>query len=196
MIGWIVTCFLFMLLPGPDMALVTSWVLRRGPGAGLLAVLGINLSFLIYAILCLLGVAALIYRRPDVLDALRLLGGAYLIYLAVAAARESSSVLSEGEASGRSPLASGFVSNLLNPKQIIFLVAVLPAFLPGDPASLEILWLLLALVVVSWVFWLAWIYGLSGIASRLSERVLRRIGLLVALGLFILGVVLMASALS
>lgn len=184
-----------MLIPGPDMALVTSWVLRRGAKEAWLAVAGIVLSFLFYSLLCLFGVSALLYAEPQLIILLRLIGGLYLIYLAFAALRTRKPSLGSSEAPGiASPFTSGFLSNLLNPKQMIFLLTVLPAFASHDPSFPELLLLLSVLLVVSLLFWMAWIFLFSRLAARFAEAGLW-LSRLTALCLALLGVLLIISTL-
>lgn len=192
MLAWLSTCLLFMLLPGPDMALVSSWALRSGSRAAWLSVLGINLSFLIYAALCLSGLAALLYSAPMAIWALKLAGGAYLVFLSFSSLA-SAPALTAGRVSA-SPFTSGFFSNLLNPKQMIFLLAVLPAFLPATSDWLDLLYLLASLLAVGLLFWLVWIFGLSRFSAFAPQTFLASFRFLLAAALFCLGAWLLFSA--
>src|ERR1700752_2885404 len=71
------------LVPGADMAYVTAAAARRGVTAGIAASLGVAAGALGHTILAVVGISALIASSPLLFDAVKWLGGAYLVYLAV-----------------------------------------------------------------------------------------------------------------
>jgi threonine/homoserine/homoserine lactone efflux protein len=107
---------------------------------------------------------------------LRWLGAAYLLHLAVQAFRDRSVPTEEGDGADRStrlPRAfwQGAVTNLLNPKVILFNVAFLPQFV--DPSLGHVpgqLLLLGGTIVVMGFLWDASVGLLSGRLSQLLRR--------------------------
>ena len=127
------------------MLLVLSQALRGGTARGIGAALGILAANVVWFALSALGVGAAILAAGDLFTAIRWLGAAYLIYLAVRSAWGAFQPVapeSAGTAAGRAgrrlrrDVLRGFVLQMTNPKALLFFVAILPQFIqPYD--SLE-----------------------------------------------------------
>ena len=120
--------------PGPDMLFITAQTLSAGAGAGLRATAGVCLGYMLHSVLVALGVAAVIAASPLLLEALRWLGAAYLLYLASQLIR---SALRAGRPSlvtarGGNVLRRGFLTAFLNPKGMMIYFAILPQFMQHD----------------------------------------------------------------
>ncbi len=127
-----------LLLPGPDMLLIASSSLSYGRKVGVFASLGNATSGIILTLLAALGVSALIAMSPVALQILHLLGGAYLLKMGFDCMRANAAQAPELE--GCQTMASTFyqralVSNLLNPKALVFFVMFLPQFVSGNIAA-------------------------------------------------------------
>ncbi len=70
-----------LILPGPDFVTVVPSSMTHGTRAGLLTTLGVSLGLCLYATLSLLGLSAILVKYQWLTWAVRLLGGAYLIFL-------------------------------------------------------------------------------------------------------------------
>ncbi|NOI28799.1 LysE family translocator [Vibrio coralliilyticus] len=120
-----------LLLPGPDMLLIASSSMSYGRRVGVFASLGNATSGVILTLLAAAGVSALVAMSPLALKALHLLGGAYLLKMGWDCLRASDSGSPDLDASNK--MAGTFyqralVSNLLNPKALVFFVMFLPQF--------------------------------------------------------------------
>ncbi len=119
--------------PGPDMAFTLATSAKGGVKAGLAAAAGVGLGSLVWAGLTAAGLAALLAASEHAFTVIRIIGGSYLIFLAVRTimAREALH-----EASGAADVAaafrSGAMTNLFNPKVGLFFLAFLPTF--ANPA--------------------------------------------------------------
>jgi threonine/homoserine/homoserine lactone efflux protein len=162
--------------PGQDMLYVISRSLAQGRFAGVCSALGVCLGILAHTALAALGVGAILQASEGLFLALKIGGAAYLAYLGLRLALSPLAAGVPGAAGARlSPgalIRQGAVSNLTNPKIVLFFFAFLPQFV--DPASahptrelvfLGVLYAAMALPVKAGV-------GLA--AGGLSERVLRR----------------------
>jgi threonine/homoserine/homoserine lactone efflux protein len=123
------------------MAYLASLVLRRGRGAGLIATAGIAFGLTVHATLAALGAGALIERFPFLYDVIRWIGITYLFFLAwegwwpsAKGSEEIREVASVADA--RSLFMRGFLSNVFNPKSIIFFISVVPGYI-GVSADLR-----------------------------------------------------------
>ncbi|WP_367990239.1 LysE family translocator [Vibrio sp. NTOU-M3] len=124
-----------LLLPGPDMLLIASSSMSYGRRVGIFASLGNATSGVILTLLAALGVSALIAMSPLALKALHLLGGAYLLKMGWDCLRATAAETPELGSGGK--MATTFyqralVSNLLNPKALVFFVMFLPQFVSGN----------------------------------------------------------------
>ena len=185
-----------IVTPGQDMIYVITRSLAQGRLAGLCSALGVCLGILVHTALAALGVGAILQASEGLFFALKIAGACYLVYLGIRLlfTRATPAELARGGAP-LSPAAlvwQGVLSNVTNPKIVLFFFAFLPQFV--DPASahptrdlvfLGVLYALMALPVKGAV-------GLA--AGSLSERVLKRRSALVALNRFS-GMVLVALGL-
>jgi threonine/homoserine/homoserine lactone efflux protein len=75
--------------PGPNMLAVASVSLGSGRGAGLLTVAGVATGALIWSVLFAFGAGALLTAFPELVTAMKLIGGGYLLFIAVKALRSA-----------------------------------------------------------------------------------------------------------
>ncbi|OQQ07856.1 lysine transporter LysE [Vibrio splendidus] len=119
-----------LLLPGPDMLLIASSSMSYGRKVGVFASLGNATSGIILTVLAAMGVSALIAMSPIALKALHLLGGAYLLNMGWDCLRTeqgNAPELSDNFAA-KAYYQRALISNLLNPKALVFFVMFLPQF--------------------------------------------------------------------
>lgn len=120
------------LTPGADVIFATACGVAGGPRVGAVAGLGVGFGGLFHVGLAVLGVSALIAAHPGALMALKLAGAGYLLWLAWASWRASWRADPGGEGRGEMrvgvALWRGFVTNALNPKVALFVLAFLPQF--------------------------------------------------------------------
>ncbi|MFF3346668.1 LysE family translocator [Streptomyces sp. NPDC002779] len=128
--GYIAVILLFLAPPGPDMAYMLAVGLEGGRLSALKAILGIGTGMSVYAAAVVAGMGEVARSHPSVLDAVRILGAAYLLWLAYVTMRNARRAINgHGDiATGRWYLRGVLVS-LTNPKIILFYLAVLPQFI-------------------------------------------------------------------
>lgn len=123
----------FVLTPGPNMVYLVSRTLCQGFKAGFTSYAGLVVGSLFYLACAAFGITALLFAVPMAYDALRFGGAMYLACLAWQAVRPGGrspfevSTLAHDSA-GRLFLM-GLLTNLFNPKQALFYLAVLPQFI-------------------------------------------------------------------
>jgi threonine/homoserine/homoserine lactone efflux protein len=165
---------LIVLAPGPDIILAIARGLSQGRLAALLSALGASTGILAHSLAATFGLALLIQTSAIAFLAFKLVGAAYLIWLG-AKALLSRDLVSFAPAARRPPRAiylAGLMSNLLNPKIGLFVLAFLPQFVSADRGPVET-------QMMTYGAWLAVIaaVGLSiigGFASVLGGWLLRR----------------------
>lgn len=203
MIDWnhlgpfLIAAVVLVIVPGPDMILILTLGSRYGRAAGLAAAAGVSAGLAIHVAIAIVGLAALLRRFPDFYTALRWAGVIYLIYLAITTLRskvstEVGEVTAESTANPvRSAFYSGVLTNVLNPKVILFNVAFLPQFTDPTKGNMSAQLALLGAVLVAIDFCIdgpiGYFAGTVGQRLRSSSAVggrrLNRLAALVFVGL-------------
>ena len=138
LLAYSLASILLFITPGPDMSLWLSRTVVSGRKAGWAAMAGTNLGCVVHTLLAAFGVSALIAASVTAFTVLKIVGAAYLLWLAYDAIRNGSSlnVKSEGmaPASALSSFLLGITVNLTNPKVVLFFITFLPQFVAAsDP---------------------------------------------------------------
>lgn len=176
--------------PGPVQLLLFSEASRGGVGRGLRAMAGANGTFGTMLLLLALELSSF-EPGPGFLRVVRVIGGSFLVFLAVDALRESGKPeATEGALSGLHPTVRGVIAVVLNPGVYVFLATTGTAVLADATAdggrSIALLTALALLAGVSLMDSGTVVLGAG--AHRVSERFLRILGDAPALGLGALGV--------
>ncbi|MFB7335104.1 LysE family translocator [Streptomyces adustus] len=172
--AFLVTALALCVAPGPDMMFIVAMGGRGGPTAGVLAACGVACAMLVHSAAAALGLSALFAALPVLYHVLRWAGAAYLLHLAVKAFRDRS-LPGEGAAPAgpglRRAFWQGAVTNLLNPKVILFNIAFLPQFVDPELGHVREQLLMLGLTIVTMGFVVDGSVGLlSGRLSALLRR--------------------------
>jgi threonine/homoserine/homoserine lactone efflux protein len=159
---FVVSSCALALAPGPDNIFVLTQSAMNGRAAGLLVTLGLCTGLLFHTAAVAVGVAAVFATSAIAFTILKIVGAAYLIYLAWGAFRATGTVQTEGEGS---PIAGAG----------LFFLAFLPQF--ADPARGSVTWQIVLLGAVFMAVTLcvfgtvAWFSGFVGEKIRKSPRV-------------------------
>ncbi len=139
------TALMFAMLPGPDFALIVRSALLHGKRHALFCSLGIATGFSVHSTLGVLGLSAVIAHSPVLFTAITWAGAAYLAWLGIhallarpAKPSEDADLSSEqakpapGHFSPAQAFRQGFLTNILNPKVIIYFITFFPQFVVQD----------------------------------------------------------------
>ena len=125
------------LLPGPDMILLLQTGARQGKGAALATAIGLAIARGCHVALAALGLAVLFKAAPWTFDLVRLAGAAYLLWIGIQCLRSTlvpnlnGADESSADTRWREAIQRGLLTNLLNPKALLFCSVLLPQFI--DP---------------------------------------------------------------
>jgi threonine/homoserine/homoserine lactone efflux protein len=157
-----------VLSPGPDNILSISRGLSQGPLAAALSALGAGLGIMVHTTAAALGLSLVIQGSPMAFWLVKAIGGAYLVWLGYKACRSGD--LISFQPSARLPLRRvlgvGVLSNVLNPKPGLFVLAFLPQFADagrGSVATQMMLYGAIFAVMTTVIFSI-----MGGFASELS----------------------------
>ena len=129
--------------PGVDMLYTVSRTLTGGWRAGLAASLGISTGCAVHALLAAFGLAALLAVSTWAFSLIKWAGAAYLVWLGVgmlraalhpAGARPAEATAPAAQASLSAVFRQGLLTNVLNPKVALFVLAFLPQFIAPTSA--------------------------------------------------------------
>ncbi|CAI8835293.1 MULTISPECIES: LysE family translocator [unclassified Pseudomonas] len=129
------------LLPGPDMILLLQTGARQGRGAALATAVGLAIARGCHVALAALGLAALFKAAPWTFDLVRLAGAAYLLWIGIQCLRSSllpnlnTTAVTDTQGQWREAIRRGLLTNLLNPKALLFCSVLLPQFIVNDGAA-------------------------------------------------------------
>ena len=172
---FLVAITLLSMSPGVDTLLVIRNTARGGWRDGVATSLAICCGLFVHATVSALGISLILLQSAWAFGVLKLVGAAYLVWLGVAsllAARRGQGLPVAGVGTERAsvplwrPVREGLLSNVLNPKTVVFYMAFLPQFIaPGDPALAKSLWLAGVHFVVA-NLWQIGIVAMVGSAGR------------------------------
>jgi threonine/homoserine/homoserine lactone efflux protein len=193
LLSFVLASFLLSLSPGPDNVFVLLHSAVHGRKAGLLVVLGLCSGLLFHTAAVALGLAALLAASAMAFTVLKLIGAAYLLYLAWGAWNAPAGLGKAATTEALSPLKTylrGVVMNVTNPKVAIFFLAFLPQFVDAErgdvPMQIALLGLLFGLTALFTFGVIAWFAARFGAVFQRSERahiVLNRTAAVVFTGL-------------
>jgi threonine/homoserine/homoserine lactone efflux protein len=176
------TLYAFMLAtaalaisPGPDNIYVLTRSLANGKKYGLATTAGLISGCLVHTTLLAFGVSLIIRESEMLFLSVKMLGAAYLLYLAYRVYRSDATLeISGGKVSKKglwSLFKQGFIMNVLNPKVTIFFLAFFPAFLFSDTLATVVQFYVLGLLfmLVSGLIF----SGIALLSGTISEFLVR-----------------------
>jgi RhtB (resistance to homoserine/threonine) family protein len=174
---------LLTIAPGPDFAVVMKNALAAGRTAGLWTTVGINISNAAQGTVAALGLGAVIVASRPLFETIRWAGIAYLCWLGFHILRSARRGPQTGAADAPSPpstgswrrrLLQGALSNLTNPKILVFYLSVLPQFLPAHASLLDALVLANTLPVIGFCWLVLVVAGVHTLQRWITRRRVRR----------------------
>lgn len=134
--AYIILAAALAVAPGPDVLFVVANVMQHRVKGAIASALGIGAGSVLHALAAALGISAIVAASPTAFDFLRYAGAAYLVYLGVQALKSwwtYSNNLDPNQAvveiSAWSVFRRGLITNVLNPKVVVFYLALLPQFI-------------------------------------------------------------------
>jgi len=170
-LAYFVASWAIALSPGSGAVLSMSHGLAYGVRKTTATIVGLQLGLSVVLLVAGMGVGALLLASATAFLVVKVLGAGYLIWLGLSqwrapvAAEAGDVLLPNAELSVRQRVMRGFLTNVTNPKGIVFMVAVLPQFIDtGRPMAMQLLVLLATTVGVDLVV----MHGYAFLASRLQ----------------------------
>jgi threonine/homoserine/homoserine lactone efflux protein len=140
LLTYLAACLVVVISPGPDNILAVSRGLSQGRMAAFLSSMGAGLGIMFHTVAATLGLSLVIQASPLAFWAVKVLGGLYLLWLGWKAlsARDLISFEPSARQSLRKVFLTGLLSNVLNPKPGLFVLAFLPQFVSAARGSVTL----------------------------------------------------------
>jgi threonine/homoserine/homoserine lactone efflux protein len=194
--SYLVFAVVLVLVPGPDFAVVTKNTLAAGRWRGAWSAGGVAVSNAVQGTAAATGLGAVIVRMQPLFETIKWAGVVYLAFLGAQAVRSAVRgaypPLGADAADRRAAGAAlggwrqGFLSNITNPKVLVFYLAVLPQFLGGGVGTPVLFVFALSHALLSLLYLLTLTTFVNRVRGVLTRRRVRR-GLDAATGTALLG---------
>ncbi len=162
--------FLLVIAPGADFAIAVRQSVRHGRRAGVFTALGFGAGTALHVTYTLLGVSAIMQATPWLLNVVKWLGAAYLLYLGFVFIRSRPMAAGTADAAGgassdpatdtvqfssqslRQSFWTGFVTNATNPKATLFFLAMFTTLVSATtPLAVQVFYgLWMCVVIAAW----------------------------------------------
>jgi Putative threonine efflux protein len=151
LITYTVGCLALIAKPGPDLMCTLATALSEGRRRAIMLMTGLIAGCWLWVVLLTVGAATFFTGHPKVLTAIRVVGMAYIGYLALGALHEAwvgfrgngdHAKLNGASETGFALFRRGIIMSMSNPLTILFFLAFLPHFIVAEstiPPSIQIL---------------------------------------------------------
>lgn len=170
---FVVSALIFIAAPGIDAVFVLSRGISNGRASGMAASAGVATGAFVHTILSTVGLSLILSQSVTLFTAIKIIGGVYLIYIGIKSLLKKGKGIDLKRTSDvplRKHYIQGVITNVANPKNILFYLSFLPQFAPtnGENGSLALLLLgsTFALIVLLW-------YSLVTYFSTLATKTLK-----------------------
>ena len=157
--------------PGPALVMATHTSASKGRAAGIAAGAGLGVMAATWTMMALLGLVVIFELFPMLYIGAKILGGAYLMYLAYKMWRHASAPINTRTPAVRHAFRQGFLVNLLNPKSLLFSAAILVAVFPAGISVVDTLVIVINHFLVEAAFYTILSFCMS--TQAVSERYIR-----------------------
>lgn len=171
-LAFLVASCVIAVSPGSGAVLSMSHGLSYGVRRTTATIVGLQLGLAVILLVAGLGVGAVLTASASAFLVVKVVGACYLLWLGwrqwrapVAKIEGDAAEVAEPELSASQRVLRGFLTNVTNPKGIVFMAAVLPQFIqPTRPLWLQLLVLLATTVMVD----VTVMHGYAWLAARLQ----------------------------
>lgn len=154
LVAFTLLSFVAAAMPGPDNIYIASQGAARGFRAGFVATLGIMSGVMVHITIASAGLTTIFATSVAAFEVLRWLGVFYLCYLAfrIALSVSSNQELQSRAANYKQIFMQGLLTNLLNPKIIMFFLALLPQFINVENGNVPMQTAILGFIIMGTAF--------------------------------------------
>jgi threonine/homoserine/homoserine lactone efflux protein len=159
--AFLITAFLLSITPGPSVLYVAAISLRFGTLAGIISALGVNVGSYVLILAAAFGLYPILQSFPLIVEIIQTIGGFYMIHLAIRMWPSKRLQLQKTPDNNgvdlRKLFVRGFITTMLNPKDILFYILFIPTFIDGSKHGTSFIYMFLIL---------SFTYAFIGIATK------------------------------
>jgi len=165
---------LLALSPGPDNIFVLTQSLVNGSKKGIATTAGLISGCIVHTTFLAFGVSVIIAASPTAILVIKIIGAAYLLYLAIKVFRSNDHIDLSQNVSSKSNwelFKIGVIMNLVNPKVLLFFLAFFPSFLwnPDQDTVLQFYILGINFMIISFIIF----SSIALLAGSISSFILK-----------------------
>ncbi|MBC6404122.1 MAG: LysE family translocator [Rhodospirillales bacterium] len=160
-----------LMSPGPAMLYTIRTTLTCGRAAGIATGLGLGTMAATWTLLASLGLDGLFRLFPWAYTTFKILGAAYLLYIAWNTWRGAKQPIGPAAPAHADAFLGGILVNLANPKSVLFAAAVLVVIFPAGISALEMVAIVGNQLAVEWIVYTTFAFVLS--TESVSRRYLK-----------------------
>ena len=197
LLGISFVCAMGAVSPGPSLAVVLRNTISGGRMQGIMTGIGHGLGFGIYAFIAIMGLSSVLLANKQLFNLLQVSGVLVLIWLAFnLIVNKQSDPYVKYEESVYRGFFEGFMIAFLNPKILVFLVAVFSQFLNTDINNSDrfFMAIIAGAIDTMWYVFVAAVLAGTTIVNKLRENVVI-INRLIGMALFMISIVLIVKTL-
>lgn len=164
-----------LISPGPDFAIVTRLSIVSGRRTGIWAATGVVTAIGLYILICALGLSVVVAALPWISKVLSVIGALYLAWLGLQCLRSQGKLPETSPRhTGSKAFITGFLTNLLNPKAMLYFGSVLSQVLKPELSATDttILWGLLVCESFLWFGLVAVLFSSPPVLEWLRRRMI------------------------
>ncbi|MGI2115226.1 LysE family translocator [Shewanella frigidimarina] len=175
-LGLLAICCLGAMSPGPSLAMVVRHTLSGGRLHGVVCAWAHSIGIGVYALVTLLGLAAILKASPLIFNAIAIIGAIYLAWMGIQALGSKGGMqqkLAAGEATSLWVAArDGLAISLFNPKILLFFLALFSQFvLAAQTTTGQALIVFTPLIIDGlWYTVIAFVLSHSAVLPKLREK--------------------------
>lgn len=170
---FLITTIIFIIVPGIDAMFVLGKNISSGRTSGIASSAGVATGALIHTLISAIGLTIILSQSVVFFTTLKFVGGIYLIYIGAKALFQKSKELeikSTSKGTLKKDYMQGVLTNVANPKSILFYLSFLPQFISVDNSYGSLPFLILGATFAILMF--VW-YVLVSYATTLATKSLR-----------------------
>lgn len=174
--------FLLNVTPGPDTAYIVGRSVAQGRAAGVVSALGVSAGCCVHSLAIAFGLTALLAASATAFTLIKFAGAAYLVWLGLRLIWQRSAPPGADAAPAAQPgtrglralFMQGFLTNVLNPKVILFFISFFPQFVDRNAEHQALAFLALGGVMVAMsTLWNSLVAWMAGTLTRRASEVPR-----------------------
>lgn len=136
------TSLVLTIAPGPDVMYVLSQSISKGYRFGLAAAIGLSAGLMFHTTLLAFGISGIITATPWLFKGIKIFGALYLLWIAYNVFRSDAVFTLQAKASSTDKpwknIFQGLVMNILNPKVMLFFLALFPTFIQQNQENIKV----------------------------------------------------------